>query len=325
LQQADTRMTDRKTIRINFSDFWHGNSPDEIARRNPLYQLLSRRFDLQICEDPDFLIYSSRIFGQEFMKHRCVRIFYTGENDRPDFEECDFAFTFDYLDDPRHYRLPLYKFYVNIEELTSPRDVDAIIRQKTEFCAFLVSNPAATERIDFFHALSRYKKVDSGGKVLNNIGGRVDDRFAFLKSRKFSISFENSSYPGYSTEKLILPWLQGCVPIYCGNPLIGKEFNTRAFVNCHDCESTAAVIDHIASIDKDPDLFREYLSQPLLIDNKVPDHLKDEAILDRFESIFSSSTNPVATSAKNSLKRQIYSAKDLTRKIRKKFEHHANT
>jgi len=312
-------MNNRKNIRINFSDFWHGNSPEDIKERNPIYQLLSRRFNLQLCDQPDFLVYSSRIFGHEFLKHRCIRIFYTGENDRPDFDQCDFAFSFDYLDDPRHYRLPLYKFYVNLEDLTRPRDIDSIIQQKTDFCAFLVSNPSATERINFFHSLSHYKKVDSGGKVLNNIGGRVNDRSEFLKSRKFSISFENNSHPGYSTEKLILPWLHGCIPIYWGNPLIGKEFNTKAFVNCHDFKSIDAVIDHIGRIDQDSDLYKEYLSQPLLIDNRVPDYLRDESILDRFESIFSSSQKPVAMSARNRLKRHLFTAKKLARNIKHKI------
>lgn len=317
-------MNDRKTIRINFTDFWHGNSPEEIQRRNPIYQLLSRRFNLQLCDKPDFLVYSSRIFGHEYIKHRCIRIFYTGENDRPDFSDCDFAFSFDHLDDPRHYRLPLYKFYVNLEDLTKPRDIEAIIQQKTDFCAFLVSNPSATERINFFHSLSRYKKVDSGGKVLNNIGGRVKDRSEFLRSRKFSISFENSSHSGYSTEKLIMPWLHGCIPIYWGNPLIGNEFNTKAFVNCHDFETIDAVVDHIARIDRDPDIYREYLSQPLLIDNRVPDYLKDEAILEHFEHIFCSSATPVAISARNRLKRRLFAVSTLARKVRQKISAYKN-
>lgn len=284
-----------------------------------MYQLLSSRFNVQLCEKPDYLIYSSNIFGQEFTKHDCIRIFYTGENDRPNLDECDFAFSFDYIDNPRHYRLPLYKFYVDLNELTKARDIDCILQQKTDFCAFLVSNPSAIERINFFHALSRYRKVDSGGKILNNIGGRVNDRSAFLMSRKFSIAFENSSYPGYSTEKLILPWLHGCIPIYWGNPLIGKEFNTKAFVNCHDFESIDAVIRHIQEIDQDPKLYNEYLSQPLLIDNRVPNYLKNEAILDRFETIFNSSTPPIAKSARNRLRRHLISANILANKIKHKF------
>ena len=42
------------------------------------------------------------------------------------------------------------------------------INQKKNFCAFIVSNPTANDRIDFFKKLSKYKKIDSFGIVLNN-------------------------------------------------------------------------------------------------------------------------------------------------------------
>ena len=35
--------------------------------------------------------------------------------------------------------------------------------------------------IDFFHKLNEYKKVDSGGKYLNNIGKPVVDKMDFIK------------------------------------------------------------------------------------------------------------------------------------------------
>ena len=70
----------KRQIHINFSDFWH---PDTLEAKlnNPLYKLLSQRFDLVICDNPDFLLFSS--FGANFIRHSGVRIFYTGENVRP--------------------------------------------------------------------------------------------------------------------------------------------------------------------------------------------------------------------------------------------------
>src|SRR5262249_55166951 len=51
---------------------------------------------------------------------------------------------------------------------------------------------------------------------------------------KFVIAFENSSLSGYNTEKLTHAIEADCVPIYWGDPEIGRSFNTRRFVNGHD-------------------------------------------------------------------------------------------
>ncbi|WP_416171499.1 glycosyltransferase family 10 domain-containing protein [Algoriphagus boritolerans] len=75
-----------------------------------------------------------------------------------------------------------------------------------KFCCFLASNERAKERIEFFKKLSQYKQVDSGGIVHNNLGFRVSDKMKFIKDYKFIVAFENSSYPGYITEKIWHPF-----------------------------------------------------------------------------------------------------------------------
>ncbi|WP_281650799.1 glycosyltransferase family 10 [Helicobacter bilis] len=93
----------------------------------------------------------------------------------------------------------------------------------------MVSNNALTDKRDmFFEALSKYKRVDSGGRWKNNIGGNVDDKIEWLKSYKFNLCFENSSYPGYLTEKLFDAFLAGCVPIYWGDTSLKIHKNTCA-------------------------------------------------------------------------------------------------
>ena len=86
----------------------------------------------------------------------------------------------------------------------------------------LVSNPNAKEGIDFFNALSVVKHVDSGGRHLNKIGYSVDNKMEFIKDYKFVIAFENSSYPGYTTEKILEPLVAGCIPVYWGSPAVVK-------------------------------------------------------------------------------------------------------
>src|SRR5258708_7006325 len=71
--------------------------------------VLSKRYNV-IRNDlnPQLLIYGDGNFGTNHTQYKCKKLFYTGENVRPDFYECDFACTFDHLNSPQHYRLPLY-------------------------------------------------------------------------------------------------------------------------------------------------------------------------------------------------------------------------
>jgi len=79
--------------------------------------------------------------------------------------------------------LPFYTWEDRGEDLIKgENEWKKIIHEKNKFCAFIVSNvnPNRTwKRISFFHKLSKYKTVDSGGGALNNIGYRVDKKLSF--------------------------------------------------------------------------------------------------------------------------------------------------
>ena len=275
----------KRKIHINFSDFWH---PDTLEAKlnNPLYKLLSERFDLVICDNPDFLLFSS--FGVNFIRYSGVRIFYTGENVRPNYSLCDWSFGFDYSDDPRHFRLPYYAIW-DTSPLLQTYDTEALIARKKRFCAFVYSNAKAKMRIQFLDKLSRYKTVDCGGRVRNNIGSLVSDKVAFLRDYKFNIAFENESYPGYTTEKLPESFIGNTVPIYWGNPLIDKEFNTSAFINAHEFRNLDQVVEFVVEMDRNDQLYQQYLASPAFINGNANEFVDKNRILDRFEQIFESS------------------------------------
>lgn len=278
-------------VKLDFSDFWRGFDKKD----NFFYNLLSQRYDVEISSQPDYLIYS--YFGKDYHKYDCIRIYYTGENIRPDFNECDYSFSFDFIENSeRNYRLPLYALYADVNLLTRGKDIEKIVAEKTQFCNLVVSNPNAKKRIDFFHKLSKYKKVDSGGRILNNIGGPIQNKLEFIKDYKFTIAFENSSYPGYTTEKIFEPMLVHSLPIYWGNPLVYKDFNTKSFINYHDYENEDEVIQRIIEIDTDINLYKEYLAQPYFTGNVINQYVDNAKILKQFEYIFSNPANamPVA-------------------------------
>lgn len=228
---------------------------------------------------------------------RKVRIFYTGENIRPDMNRYDWAFSFDYdesIKHPRHMRLPFYVFEALDKKkhlIKKNLSFNNIEKEKTRFCNFIYSNNIPF-RNEFFKKLNSYKKVDSFGKCCNNMGPlpiKTEETFKplkLLKKYKFTIAFENSTYPGYTTEKITEPMLANSIPIYWGNPKVGEEFNTKSFLNYHDFKNEDELIKKIIEIDNNDKLYEEYLKQPWFKDNKPNKYFDEERLMKRFEEIF---------------------------------------
>ncbi len=284
---------DRPRVRLKFVGFWD----DFDTQDNVFTRLLAQRYDVEISDDPDYIVYSY-VGGRrkEFHRYDCVRIFFTGENLPPDWNQCDWAFTFEYTRHPRHFRLPLWGIYADPFSLVKPPDYDpdAVLARKQKFCAFVVSNPLCPTRNAFFRKLSKYKAVDSGGKTLNTLGYRVADKRAFLADYKFTIAFENELHPGYTTEKVMEPMLVDTIPIYWGDPLVGRDFDTRSFLSAHDSPSLDDLIDRVIEVDRNPELHRSLLARPWYRDNRVPRCVDPAAILDQFTRIFETPIEPVA-------------------------------
>ena len=275
----------KQKIKLNFADFWPGFDKKD----NFFYRLLKEYYDIEISDSPNYLICSC--FGKEHKKFNGIKIFYTGENIRPDLSQYDYAFSFDYMAHPNHYRLPVYALYFDPFKLEREMNIDfeKILYEKTGFCCFVVSNAKAKKRIKFFNKLSKYKKVDSGGKYLNNIGGPIKDKLQFIRRFKFIISFENSSHAGYTTEKIAESFLEYCLPIYWGNPLVDRDFNPKSFLNYHDFKNEDGLIEKIIELDKNDDLYLSYLKQPCYHRNKINNFVRHENIIDQFNYIFSNS------------------------------------
>jgi hypothetical protein len=158
--------------------------------------------------------------------------------------------------------------------------------------------------------------VDSGGKVRNNVGGRVPDKVKFISDYKFNIAFENSSHQGYATEKLMEALVTNTIPIYWGDPKIGNDFNTKAFINYNDYESMDAVIEHVKKVDSDDILYRQYLSEPFLTENQETEFCKEQNIIQSFEQIFSSKKHYISIRRKK-LQRWVYYYKLVKHNIKK--------
>jgi hypothetical protein len=291
-----------ETLKVNFGFFWEGFNNND----NYFTQLLSKRYHVEISDNPDFYIFTHPYYNgkRDYLNYKCHRIFFGFENVRADWDACDYVFDPDYCNNPRHKRYPFWCGY-DIKKLILSKKLEEF-KKKKKFCCMLVSNPNAKERIDFFHRLSRYKRVDSAGKYLNNIGFYVENKKEFIEDYKFVISFENSSHSGYTTEKLIEPMLANSIPIYWGNPVVGDDFNTKSFVNVNDFKTFEEAVKYIMELDQNEEKYLDMASEPWFIDNKIPQELTEESILDFFDFIVKDSKKrrPVARSVFKKYKRQ---------------------
>lgn len=250
-----------KKIKINFSDFYRSFDKEN----NDFTNILRKRYDVEISDTPDFLFYSS--FGRDYLNYDCIKIFYTGECVVPDFNLCDYAIAFEKMQyGDRYLRVPLYELFQYRSRFENVIQSNIPKIDKTAFCSFVVSNDQGMkERTKMVELLNKYKTVDSGGRYKNNVGGPIKDKFAFDQTHKFSICFENCSQIGYTTEKIVEAFAAGCIPIYYGNPEIGVEFNTKAFVNVHEFNTLEDAVKRIIEIDQNDELYKKIKSEPIFI------------------------------------------------------------
>lgn len=234
---------------------------------NEIFCWLKERYDVEFSDDPEYLFYS--VYSDNFLNYDCIRIFYTGEAQTPDFNLCDYAIGFDNIEfGDRYFRYPLVNSYYPgeiIDQVQKKRNftIDDL-KKKKRFCDYIYSNDKGDNyRTQILLKLSRYKEVASAGKHLNNIGYRVRDKIAFQGESKFSIAFENALFDGYTTEKIGDPFVAGSIPIYWGNPSVANQFNSNAFVNCHDFRDINEVIKRVIEIDQNDDLYIQIMNEPI--------------------------------------------------------------
>ena len=311
----------KKRIYMRVLDWWIEDNEKNFYD-NPLIKILLEKdkYDIVYSRNPDFIIYSS--FGEEHLKYDCVRIFFTHENHRTDWAISDYGIDFDFMDfNDRHLRLPLS--FLN-EHLYSEILNNRNIKGRDKFCGMVVSNGISKERLLFFDILGRYKKVDSGGRWNNNIGGAVKDKIEWLRGYKFNICFENASYPGYLTEKLFDSFLAGCIPVYWGDtslrchldkthktitqttggggvntikiygsiPNISRHFieyfiNPKSFINAHNFHTMEELADEVKRIDNDNNAYMAMLQESIFLDSINPFDYYKQKTFDFLDNILS--------------------------------------
>ena len=166
--------------------------------------------------------------------------------------------------------------------------------EKYKFCIFAVSNGEGKERNDFFASLSKYKKVDSCGKHLNNMKSGCPAEFesseycSFLGQYKFMICFENKCQDNYFTEKLINAYNCNTIPIYWGCPNIDEYVNMDAIFYLKPNFTNIDVnnlIDDIKRHDQNRELYLKKYNQSLFKNDNIHYSFDKERLKEKIKAI----------------------------------------
>lgn len=264
-----------ETISIKFVDFW----PSFDHLNNKFVNALKAKRNVVILpensdEEPDLLFYSRCGLGKHYNYKKSIKIFYTGENDYPNFNECDFSISFHDIDVAgRNLRYPLYALETNSDYNIKRNEMSDAELLKRDFCSFVMSNSTNCDpfRIAIVDALSAYKPIAYGGAFRNNVGGRVKDKQEFISNYKFNLALENSKLDGYVTEKIAESFQSRTIPIYWGGNMVCKDFNPESFINVDDYYTLDSLLNAVVSIDSDPKLYLKILNTPSKLSDTIVD------------------------------------------------------
>jgi len=315
----------KKKLKINFVDFW----PDFNLDDNFFLNILQKYYDIEICEQPDLLFYSN--FGFKHLNFTCKKIFYTGEYIEPNYNYCDYSFSFD-ENSEKNFHLPHFVEYDHFFNFKSQHFDKHIIHyrssKKSNFCNFIASNEKANERIQFVKKLMKYRKVDCLGPVLYNMdekkkigkiqnGQYIDwrkEKLEIIKNYKFTVAFENMRAKNYVTEKIYQPLVVGSIPIYWGAPNIDEYFNPKCFINISKFKTFEEAIEEIIRIDNDRNLYNQFFSEPAILPNSKIFDITEELIVAKIKNLINEPTIPVSKKKRN-LHKLKYIYKNLRQNI----------
>ena len=266
-------------MNVAFLDFWYDFQPENNFFIH-LVKSIKENVNITSPEKADVIFYSC--FGDSHKKYNSKKIFFTGENLRPDFNNCDLSLSFDFEDyNSRNIRLPLWYLYIDWFNVKSYKNPDWLIpveylsndneftkKDKKQFCSTVFSSPYDS-RFNMINLLNTYNSVDCYGKIHNN---KLPDgekyKMDVISNYKFNICFENSVYPGYFTEKLLHAKIAGCIPIYYSDKSYSNDFNTKCCINLIDFENGYELVEYIKKIDNDDNLYQSIKNEKLF--NQTP-------------------------------------------------------
>jgi len=187
---------------------------------------------------------------------------------------------------------------LNMSNFTTARKFTPNVHNK--FCLFAVSNPENEKRTEFFKQLSKYKTVESCGKVMNNVGHLcpgnhgANEFCSYISKYKFMICFENSSVKNYFTEKLLNAFNCGSIPIYWGCPNVDDFINMSSILYLkpdYTKDDLTQLLKEIEILDNNDELFKQKYESIFFKDGVIPDAFNIDILREKTEVLI---TNKLA-------------------------------
>lgn len=233
---------DKRELKVKLLNQWQEAS---LSKFKIITDILEERYQVIETKSDDYDLVIDGVFGEEKIKNKnAFKIFFTGE------------------------AIPA--------KIDTSYKREKCITNHENFACFLVSNgrdksyyDGVDARDHLFFKLSLYKPVLSGGNHLNNIGKivPVKETNDWLSKCKFTIAYENKTYPGYITEKLFQAHFAGSIPIYYSDVEAQKDININAIISAQKFSTEEELIDYIISVDKDDQKYCQIWNEKLIIDS----------------------------------------------------------
>ncbi len=221
-----------------------------------------------------------------------ITLFQTGENVRHDTVNTDYAISFDFTKDEKHFRFPYWMEMVDwshegiignanprfgkllsLHDMTKPLGSEFLKRNmKAAFITSHLNEPRKT----LWNAITKIIEVEGFGPYFNHeIKNHHESRFnkiEVLSHFTFNLCPENGLYPGYYTEKIPEAFLSGCLPLTWVDSNVGVDFNPLAMINLQTMMGNN--FEGLKKILTDKEKLKIFAEQPLLIKKPSIEPLK---------------------------------------------------
>ncbi|KAL6473359.1 hypothetical protein MHYP_G00169200 [Metynnis hypsauchen] len=144
----------------------------------------------------------------------------------------------------------------------SEKDQPFNIPEKDKLVCWIVSNwKDNLKRVGYFNELSQHIKVEAYGRHFGRYVNN-EDYSQLVRSCKFYLSFENSVYIDYITEKLFNPMKLGTVPVVLGTSRENyEEFVPRdSFIHVDDFQTPQELAEHLKLLDQNQEMYEKYFA-----------------------------------------------------------------
>jgi hypothetical protein len=266
-------------MNIAITNFWHGAFEGDFLVNFLRLAIPSGYTVVSDVTSADVVLTS--VFGSEpTPRDRTIKFIW--ENIRPNMTECRFSFSSDYDHySGANYYLPYWFTAIRwpdfvYDTVVNPRfnhgfeppvDLNLLLRKRTwngvrrSFCAF-VANNINPIRVNLYSAIAAIDRIDGFGGGFRNplLASKLDT----LRNYDFCLCPENSTYPGYITEKPIHAYASDCVPLYYGDLSRDRYFNKSALLNHFDELDSERFASQVLTARIDDAVYRALYEQPLL-------------------------------------------------------------